>query len=154
MSHRLTRSRSDAILGGVCGGLGEFFDVDSNVVRLLFVLFAALTVLGILIYFALWLLLPESDARRADLADRVQDAAEQIADRAMTVGHRLRDAARPAERSPAFLLGAVLVLVGTGFLLRNLGIAWMRWLAFGTLWPVLPLVIGLAFLWRWMRGGR
>lgn len=36
---KLYRSEKDKIIGGVCGGLAEYFDIDVSVVRLLFVLF-------------------------------------------------------------------------------------------------------------------
>lgn len=153
MTKRLIRSRKDAVLGGVCGGLGEYFDADANLVRLLFILFAVLTGFGILVYLALWLLLPEEE-RAGDLSDRVQEAAEQMAERARAFGEDVRRVTRPPDRSATPFLGLALVLVGVAFLLRNLGIVWMRWFALGTLWPIFPLLIGVAFLWRWLRGGR
>ncbi|MEE2035165.1 PspC domain-containing protein [Rhodococcus chondri] len=54
------RSRSQRMLGGVCGGLGEYFDVDVNLVRAAAVLAAFVTGgTAILLYLALWMLLPE-----------------------------------------------------------------------------------------------
>jgi len=57
---RLTRSRDDKYLGGVCGGIAAYTGVDANVVRLLAVLGTILG-FGVLIfaYVAAWLLLPE-----------------------------------------------------------------------------------------------
>jgi phage shock protein PspC (stress-responsive transcriptional regulator) len=57
---RLTRSRDDKYLGGVCGGIAAYTGVDANVVRLLAVLGTVLG-FGVLIfaYVAAWLLLPE-----------------------------------------------------------------------------------------------
>ena len=61
MTTPLFRSRTDYILGGVCGGVAEYFGVDANVVRLLTVLG---TVLGfgvlVFVYVAAWLILPEA----------------------------------------------------------------------------------------------
>jgi phage shock protein C len=58
---RLTRSRDDKYLGGVCGGVAAYTGVDANVVRLLAVLGTVLG-FGVLIfaYVAAWLLLPEA----------------------------------------------------------------------------------------------
>nr|MBP6323371.1 PspC domain-containing protein [Fusobacteriaceae bacterium] len=39
MAKKLTKSRHDKKISGVCGGIAEFFDVDVTVVRLLWVLF-------------------------------------------------------------------------------------------------------------------
>lgn len=60
---RLTRSKTDRWLGGVCGGLGHYFGVDPTIIRALFVLFALAVGGGILAYIILWIIIPlESDA--------------------------------------------------------------------------------------------
>ncbi len=57
---RLYRSRSDRMLGGVSGGLGEYLNVDPTVIRLLWVLFALLSGgVGILAYIVAWIIIPE-----------------------------------------------------------------------------------------------
>jgi phage shock protein C len=59
---RLRRSRTDRMLGGVCGGLAESLGVDAAVIRIGLV---TLTVLGfgagIVVYAAVWMLAPETD---------------------------------------------------------------------------------------------
>jgi phage shock protein C len=59
-SFRMYRSRTDRMLGGVCGGLAEALDVDAALVRIGLV---ALTILGggigIPLYVAAWVLAPE-----------------------------------------------------------------------------------------------
>jgi phage shock protein C len=59
---RLRRSRTDRMLGGVCGGLAESLGVDAAVIRIGLV---TLTVLGfgigVVLYGAIWLLAPETD---------------------------------------------------------------------------------------------
>ena len=55
---RLYRSRKDSKIAGVCGGIAEYFNVDSNIIRLL----AALTIFfgggGIIAYLVAWLIIP------------------------------------------------------------------------------------------------
>ncbi len=58
MSRRLFRSRNDQMIAGVCGGLGEYLDVDPTVIRLIFLLLALLGGHGILLYLILWLVIP------------------------------------------------------------------------------------------------
>ena len=60
---RLYRSKKDRILGGVCGGMGKYFGIDSNLVRLLFVLLAFAGGAGIIVYLAGWLIIPEETSR-------------------------------------------------------------------------------------------
>ncbi|MGE5141405.1 MAG: PspC domain-containing protein [Rudaea sp.] len=58
MTRRLYRSRGERIIGGVCGGLAAYFDVDPTVIRLVFLLAALLGGHGILVYLALWIIMP------------------------------------------------------------------------------------------------
>jgi len=59
-SASLHLSRSDRKIAGVCGGLGEWLDVDPIFLRVVFVLFALFFGLGIVVYIALWLFLPRA----------------------------------------------------------------------------------------------
>jgi len=62
---RLFRSRKDRIFGGVCGGLGAYFDIDPVIIRLLFLLFAFAGMgLGILVYLVAWIIIPLEPIRR------------------------------------------------------------------------------------------
>ena len=58
----LHRSRNDAMLGGVCGGIAEFLGWPSTRVRVLYVVISILSVAfpGILVYLALWLIVPKA----------------------------------------------------------------------------------------------
>lgn len=57
---KLYRSQSDKALFGVCGGIAEYLDVDSLIVRLLFVLLVLLYGTGILFYFIAALVMPRN----------------------------------------------------------------------------------------------
>ncbi len=58
MSRRLYRSRTERMVGGVCGGLAEYLNMDPTIVRLVFVLLALLGGHGLLLYLILWLVVP------------------------------------------------------------------------------------------------
>ena len=59
---RLYLSSSERKIGGVCGGLGERFEIDPVLFRVAFVLLALVCGLGILLYIVLWLLIPRAPA--------------------------------------------------------------------------------------------
>ncbi len=59
MRTRLYRSRTDRWVAGVCGGLGAYYGVDSNAVRLAFALVTLWNGMGALLYVFLVLLVPE-----------------------------------------------------------------------------------------------
>jgi len=57
--NKLYRSSREKMLGGVCGGLADFFGLDVTVIRLIFVLMAILGGHGVLIYLLLWIIAPQ-----------------------------------------------------------------------------------------------
>ena len=57
---KLYRDPDDRVLGGVCSGLGAYFNLDPVLFRVLFVLAVLFFSAGILIYIILWILLPEA----------------------------------------------------------------------------------------------
>jgi phage shock protein C len=58
MNKRLQRSRTEKMIGGVCGGLAEYFNVDPTIVRILWVLITLLGGAGIILYVILWVIMP------------------------------------------------------------------------------------------------
>lgn len=65
---KLERSRSDRLAFGVCGGLARYFGIDSDLVRVAFLLAAAVGGIGWVVYVAAYLLVPE--APEPDVAPR------------------------------------------------------------------------------------
>jgi len=58
MQRKLVRSQADSMLGGVCGGLGEYLAVDSTLVRLAFVLLTLWGGHGLLLYIIMLIVVP------------------------------------------------------------------------------------------------
>ena len=58
MMKKLYRSKDNRMIFGVCGGLGEYFEIDPTLVRLAWLLFA-LWGAGILAYLIAWIIIPE-----------------------------------------------------------------------------------------------
>ena len=65
---KLHRSTAQKKLAGVCGGLGEWVDVDPVFFRVAFILFALVCGLGIVVYVLLWIFLPRAAATPARAA--------------------------------------------------------------------------------------
>jgi phage shock protein C len=57
-TRKLYRSQSDKMLSGVCGGLARYLNLDSSIIRLIFVLLSFFGGHGILIYLILWIVMP------------------------------------------------------------------------------------------------
>jgi len=55
---RLVRSSTDSKIAGVCGGLADYFDIDSMLIRLVWVVLFLCAGTGGLAYIILWIVLP------------------------------------------------------------------------------------------------
>lgn len=56
---RLYRSKTNRVIAGVCGGIGEYFNIDPTIVRLLWIMFVFLGGSGILAYIIAWIIIPD-----------------------------------------------------------------------------------------------
>ena len=65
----MRRSRTKRLVAGVCGGLSDRFDVDVTIVRVAFVVVACLWGVGVVLYLALWALLPVVGGDDMDVAE-------------------------------------------------------------------------------------
>jgi phage shock protein PspC (stress-responsive transcriptional regulator) len=58
--HRMYRDTDHRIIGGVCSGIGAYWNVDPWIIRLIFVVVTMLGGLGLLVYLILYIVLPEA----------------------------------------------------------------------------------------------
>ena len=56
---RLYRSKTNRVIGGVCGGMGEYFGIDPTIIRLIWVILALMGGTGIIAYIIAWIIIPE-----------------------------------------------------------------------------------------------
>lgn len=83
---RLYRSSDKKLLLGVCGGLGEYFDIDPNIIRIIFAVLSIFGGGGILLYVALVFIMPSEDkleqhprdAARATVEEAVQETRQAV----------------------------------------------------------------------------
>lgn len=59
-ARRLIRPRSGKVIAGVCAGIGDYFNISPNVVRLIFVLSCLLPGPQFVLYLLLWIIMPKS----------------------------------------------------------------------------------------------
>lgn len=134
----LHRSVTNKIIAGVAGGLGEYFDVDASIVRIIFVLLTIFHGSGLLIYIVLWIILPkEGDVRTS--RDSLHDTVHTMKDEMRSFAHSFR-----GEGNGRLWIGGLLVVLGVLFLLQNAGL--LLGIDIGKLWPVILIVVGLAMV--------
>lgn len=59
MEKRLYRNTDNKVISGVCSGLGEYFNLDPTIVRIIFLILFFGFGTGVLIYIILWIVMPE-----------------------------------------------------------------------------------------------
>lgn len=134
----LSRSRREKIIGGVCGGLAEYLNLDVTIVRVAFVLLALASGMGVLLYLLLLVIMPEGSTQ--EIMEEIRlDGEEPLK------GERpLVEPAQQAERRQAAAVG--LIGLGILFLLQQLGI-----ISAGVMLPVMIIGIGAYLILRYRR---
>ncbi len=59
MEGKLYRSRTDKKIGGVCGGLARYFNIDPTIIRLIWAVSVFVFGVGGILYLIAWIVLPE-----------------------------------------------------------------------------------------------
>ncbi|MEZ5358663.1 MAG: PspC domain-containing protein [Candidatus Zixiibacteriota bacterium] len=135
MDNRLYRSRTDSTIAGVCGGLGEYFNIDPTIIRILFVLFLFVDGVSLLAYIIAWIIIP-----RQPLA---------VVDNEVT-GATAKPLERKEKEYPGwnkYLPGGILIGIGVFFILRE----HYWWWHTERFWPLLLIGVGVFLLFRFTR---
>lgn len=147
MSKKLYRSKKDQIIGGVCGGIAEYFGIDSTLVRLAFVLFALIEGAGIIAYIIAWIIIPESPQSGQSKGE--EEVYDVELDKEDEEGEYQASKDEPEEEKKnkeqrKRILGLILVALGIFFILDNWipGFYWRRF------WPVILIVLGVVLIYR------
>ena len=133
MERRLYRSNTDRYIGGVCGGLTEYFNVDPALIRIVFVLLLFASGFGLLTYLVMWIAIrkrPMSELRQAPASGQAADPCPQPT----------------AVEHPSwthFLPGAILILVGVIFLIHENWWWFDLDYYFERFWPLLLIGLGI-----------
>lgn len=136
MKKKWYRSRKDKMIGGVCGGIGEYFDVDPTLIRILFVvgLFMAA---GFLAYIVLWIVVPEepvfAEPNNTAAPSPEQGETTTSQNSGSTAGNEI------PRRNRSGIFGGVLVILGALLLIDN-------FVTFHAFWPLVLILIGVGIL--------
>ena len=105
MQPRLTRSTTDKMIAGVSGGLGEYFNIDPVIVRLIFVLVTFTSGMGVPIYLVLWMITPQSGRSQPTPPADYQQNLEQMGQQVQQMGQQFSaDAQRWANEAREVML--------------------------------------------------
>ena len=154
MKTHLYRSESNRMLGGVCGGLGDYLALDPIFIRLFFVLLFFGQGSGMIIYLILWIIMPNESNVQADksLEDNIKASTENFGERVQTIGQEFGTAMRNPNPQAGMIVGIALITLGGVLFIENLGIYSLRWISFDVLWSLLLIIGGVVILQRRTQG--
>lgn len=137
---RIYRNTREKVVGGVCAGIAEYFDVDVAWIRLAFVLSVFASGFGLLAYAIAWIVFPKDDRVPGEVhAEKAPEAASSTSK--ATVSASRRRSIVSGSRNAA---GILLVLLGVLFFMDQ-NFWWFRFDAF---WPVILIGLGLYMVLR------
>jgi len=87
---RLVRSRNDRMIAGVAGGLAATFNIDPLLVRIVLLALAFFNGFGLMLYLALWLLVPNEDSAAEDAREQVRENVGEMQSAAESMVQRVR----------------------------------------------------------------
>ncbi|UCG27190.1 MAG: PspC domain-containing protein [Bacteroidales bacterium] len=140
---RLYRDPGDAVLGGVCGGLGAYFSIDPIWFRIIFIILTLGYLSGVLIYLILWIVVPRAETHTQKLEMRgenitiknieksVKEEYEQVKDNLKKVKKsKGYSRTRNAINDVADLIGSILlafikiilIIIGVAFILAGFSV--------------------------------
>jgi len=138
---KISRSETDRVLAGVAGGLGEYFQIDPVIIRLIFILLTIFGGGGVLAYIILWLLIPSRKNTGRNSDETIRKNAEELKNKAKSFAFEFKEMS--VDHNPKNWLGLFVIALGILFLLDNLG-----FLRFHLFWPILLIFLGLFLVFK------
>ncbi len=134
---RLTRSNSDKIIAGVCGGVAAYLDIDPVFIRLAFLILLFASGIGFPLYVILWIVMPTDESSDSINADIIQKNLSEMGESVTKGVNRI---GRPGT------VGLALILLGAYFLLNEFGL--LGWMTGSIFWPLVIIGLGIFVLIR------
>ena len=149
MNKKLYRSRKDYMIAGVCGGIAEYFEIDSTLVRLLAVLVVLIGGAGVVAYIIAWIVIPknpdqvsdESFEEREKIKEKVKKGTKDVI-KEVKEHFESEELSHKSEKNRRIFGGIIVIAVGLIFLLNG----FFPWVGWNKLWPVILIAVGITIM--------
>jgi len=139
MYRRLYRSATDEVVAGVCGGLGQYLDVDPALVRVVTViLFFASWGTALVAYIVAWIIIPREEYVPPQWGEKSQQQSAAPPPPPSQQG----PIPRASTGWQTVLPGIVLICLGVLIVLREN----YFWFSFGDVWPIILILCGVGLI--------
>lgn len=133
MAKKVYRPRTDKMLGGVCSGLANYFNVDVVLIRLLWVFAFLAGGIGLIAYIAAWIIIPEEGyLLRPDQTTNEEPEAQESPFKS----------SQGTDRQGQIIVGFIAVFIGV-FLLVKQFIPYFPW---HNIWPIAIVLVGVGII--------
>jgi len=140
---KLIRPKKGRVFFGVAAGLGDYFEIDPTIVRLIFVLLTLWGGLGIILYIIGIFLIPDEDEN----LNQKSNHREVIKKRVQSVAYETRETLKKdgvKQFTGEQIIGLIILIIGLGILFNS----FFPWFNFWRLWPLALIIIGMLLLSR------
>lgn len=141
-NNKLYRSAEDKVIFGVCGGLGEYFDIDPVIIRIVFVLLTVWGGSGILVYIILAIVVPEKSGGRKKPKKETDKIEKEIEENIEKLAKDAEKIVKKHSDKGNMVFGLILLFVGLSLLAGNFFPIFNIW----KFWPVILIVLSLVIL--------
>ncbi len=146
-TEKLYRSKTNKVIGGVSGGLADYFDIDVVLIRVVFVLLALFGGGGVLIYIVMWIIIPAqktfiNNTQKQGYTDGSTTNESGIDDNGETISSEIVGNKNKKPSNTGLIAGIVLIFLGLIFLADRL----MPWYNITDFWPLLLVVVGVLMI--------
>lgn len=144
---KLYRSKTNRVIAGVCGGLGDYFDVDPIIFRILFVALVFGQATGILLYIILWIIIPEEGEQESGKLDK--ERFEKLGREASQSADHMAKEIKQKTGSSENLRNIIgIIVIAIGFLALANQLFHIQFFQSHIFWPVVIVVLGLLILFK------
>ncbi len=137
MKNRLYRSETDKKIAGVCGGIAEYFEIDSTIIRLIWVISIAVYGTGLLVYIIAAIIMPTKG--EIDTKLNIHQDSDEVNEQKNGASDGNFDKEKTRN-----LFGYVLIIVGAILISKRFLV--LKWLSFKFLFPIVLVILGILIL--------
>jgi len=137
------------MIAGVCGGIAEYFDIDSTLVRLLTVLVILLGGAGVVAYIIAWIVIPKNPEQisdevfkeRENIKEKIKKGTKDVIEE-VKVHFESEEPSHKSKKNRRILGGIIVIAIGLIFLLNG----FFPWVGWNKLWPVILIAVGITIM--------
>lgn len=146
-TERLYRSKVNKVIGGVAGGLADYFNIDVVLARVVFVLLAFFGGGGVLIYIVMWIIVPAQNGfsnyahnQNYNDSNPTGEASDNESSQSQNPGNTIKRKTKSS--NTGLITGVVLIFLGLLFLADRI----LPWHNIAEFWPLLLVFVGVLII--------